>query len=169
MNKDLARIKKLAHTQSTRKITPAEKALCKYLKNNNIRFKFNKTIYPYFVDFLFPRKMLIVELDGGGHYKLNQATYDAKRDNLLMSLGFLVIRFSNQDVLNNFGVVLDLYNSRKSVRFNIAGEIIKTHNMLSTREDFSLITPQELNEMKKVWYKYLQNKKRELIAKMEEK
>jgi very-short-patch-repair endonuclease len=56
------------------------------------------------VDFCAPRKKLIIELDGSQH--LEQEEYDAERTAFLESKGFRVLRFWNQDVMNNMDRVL---------------------------------------------------------------
>jgi very-short-patch-repair endonuclease len=48
---------------------------------------------------------VIVELDGSQH--VAQSGYDTRRDAILRSNGFRVLRFWNGDVLTNLEVVLD--------------------------------------------------------------
>ena len=49
---------------------------------------------------------LVIEVDGGQHYTDNILEEDRKRDEVLRSLGFRVLRFTNTDVLKNIeGVV----------------------------------------------------------------
>lgn len=51
-----------------------------------------------------PRKKLVVELDGSQH--LEQQEYDAERTEFLKSKGYRVLRFWNNDVMNNLDKVL---------------------------------------------------------------
>ena len=58
----------------------------------------------YIVDFCAPRKKLIIELDGSQH--LEQEEYDQERTKDLESRGYRVLRFWNNDVMNNIDDVL---------------------------------------------------------------
>jgi very-short-patch-repair endonuclease len=60
----------------------------------------------YIVDFCAPRQKLIIELDGSQH--LDQHEYDTERDNFLQSKGYRVLRFWNNDVMNNVDSVLSV-------------------------------------------------------------
>jgi very-short-patch-repair endonuclease len=59
----------------------------------------------YIVDFVCLEPKLIIELDGGQHG--TQIEYDAKRSSYLNSLGFKVLRFWNNDVLQDIDAVLE--------------------------------------------------------------
>jgi len=54
----------------------------------------------YIADFLCFEKKIIVEIDGGIHNY--QKEYDLIREQDLKNMGFDVIRFTNEDVLNNW-------------------------------------------------------------------
>ena len=58
----------------------------------------------YVVDFLCFEKRLIIELDGGQH--AIEKEKDIERDNWLKKEGFNVLRFWNNDVLDNHDGVL---------------------------------------------------------------
>jgi very-short-patch-repair endonuclease len=68
-------------------------------------FKFRRqaTIGPFVVDFLCAEMRLVIELDGGQH----GAVSDAGRTALLEGCGYRVIRFWNNNVLENFEGVLE--------------------------------------------------------------
>ena len=51
-----------------------------------------------------PRKKLIIELDGRQH--LDQAEYDEERTKYLKAHGYRVLRFWNNDSMNNMEAVL---------------------------------------------------------------
>lgn len=63
-------------------------------------FKFRRqaTIGPFIVDFLCVERRLIVEIDGGQH----DAARDAPRTTYLEARGYRVMRFWNNDVVENF-------------------------------------------------------------------
>lgn len=61
-----------------------------------IQFDFQVRIGPYFADFVFPDRMLIIEVDGSNHRV--QKRYDAERDDFMRGLGFTVWRIQNKEV-----------------------------------------------------------------------
>lgn len=61
-----------------------------------IQFDFQVRIGPYFADFVFPSRMLVIEIDGTSHE--NQKDYDTERDNFMQGLGFTVWRIQNREV-----------------------------------------------------------------------
>jgi len=68
------------------------------------------------VDFCAPRRKLIIELDGSQH--LEQQEYDEERSVFLKSKGYRILRFWNNDVMNNTDSVLteiwDMLKARNS-------------------------------------------------------
>jgi very-short-patch-repair endonuclease len=58
------------------------------------------------VDFCAPRKKLVIELDGSQH--LDQVEYDVERTAYLESKGYKVLRFWNNEVMNNIDLVLNV-------------------------------------------------------------
>jgi len=79
----------------------------------NFRFRRQHPLHPYIADFACLKRKLIVELDGYSH-DFSQK-YDAFRDEHLRHLGYTVLRFSNDDVLNNLeGVVATILCQAKN-------------------------------------------------------
>jgi very-short-patch-repair endonuclease len=70
----------------------------------NVDFREQHPIGNYFPDFCALRKKLIIELDGSQH--LDQQEYDAERTAFLESRGYHVIRFWNNEVMNDIQGVL---------------------------------------------------------------
>ena len=70
------------------------------------KFKRQKPIGRYIVDFCCSSAKVIVELDGGVHDTPDAQAYDALRDAELRQLGYTVLRFRNADVFNNLNAVL---------------------------------------------------------------
>lgn len=80
--------------------TVAERRLWSVLRSrqhNGFRFRRQVEIDGYIVDFLCAAKRLIIEVDGGQH----TPERDARRTARLENQGFRVIRFWNDDVLEN--------------------------------------------------------------------
>jgi len=70
-----------------------------------LKFKRQAPIDRFVVDFLCIDAKLVVEIDGGQHAE--RADDDQERTNILESMGYLVLRFWNNDVLLNIDGVLD--------------------------------------------------------------
>ena len=99
-----ARARELRKTQ-----TPAEEALWVLLRNRNLlRLKFRRQvpIGRYIADFYCHRYKLVVELDGPVHTDRLQAAHDKNRDFYLRTLGLTILRFTNQQVFEEPGAVL---------------------------------------------------------------
>jgi len=80
--------------------TDAEKRLWSILRNrqlNGFKFRRQVEIEGYIADFFCAEKRLIIEVDGGQH----SPQRDARRTALLGSQGFRILRFWNNDVLQN--------------------------------------------------------------------
>lgn len=91
------------------KETDAEKELWKHLCNkkiNGLRFRRQHPILYFIADFFCPSAKLIVEVDGGVHNIPTQFEYDRNRDYELTAYGLKVLRFTNEEVLNNVDEVI---------------------------------------------------------------
>jgi very-short-patch-repair endonuclease len=71
----------------------------------NLKFRRQVPREPFVVDFLCDEAMLIVELDGSQHDE--QLSKEARRTAYLESLGCVVLRVRNYDLLQNADRVLD--------------------------------------------------------------
>ncbi|GAC1554101.1 MAG: hypothetical protein NVS3B13_12100 [Mucilaginibacter sp.] len=81
--------------------TEAESILWQFLRNNQTDFKIRRQhpIDQFIGDFVCLQKGLVIELDGH-HHKLNKEADDARTE-VLNYFGFEVIRFTNDEVLQN--------------------------------------------------------------------
>lgn len=89
--------------------TEAEAFLWFHLKSkglNNIKFRRQHIFGDYIVDFVDLKSHTIIEVDGGYHFVTEQKEYDNKRTGYLNGLGFSILRFKNEEVLNNISNVL---------------------------------------------------------------
>jgi very-short-patch-repair endonuclease len=88
-----------------RDATDVERKLWAVLRNRQIdgrKFRFQATVGPFVADFLCVEAMLIVELDGSQHSE----DADAERTRYLEERGYRVLRFWNNEVIENLdGVV----------------------------------------------------------------
>ena len=88
--------------------TDVERLLWKHLRNRqleNQKFRRQLPIEPYLVDFACIELKLIIELDGGQH--ADQIDYDEQRSLFLEQRGFKVLRFWNNEVIENLTGVLE--------------------------------------------------------------
>ena len=89
--------------------TLAETVLWKQIRDRAIGTKFFRQyiIADYIADFASLQHHLIIEVDGAYHSEAGQVEHDESRTQQLQHLGFKVIRFSNEDVLNNIEFVVE--------------------------------------------------------------
>ncbi len=88
----------------------AEKRLWSCLRNRQLLgFKFRRQhpVGRFIVDFYCHEARLAIEIDGGQHAEEHQSAYDARRTELLQTKGIRVIRFWNNEVLQNLEGVLE--------------------------------------------------------------
>ena len=92
--------------QLRRQMTESEIKLWRHLRArrlNGEKFRRQQPIGPYVVDFVNFDARLIVEADGGQH---NDSAHDTRRDEWLRGQGFTVMRFWNNEIMNNLDGVL---------------------------------------------------------------
>lgn len=89
--------------------TQAETLLWERLRAGRFGFKFRRQvdIGPFVVDFCCFSKKLIVELDGQVHKYAHRRKRDLDRTMYLEKLGYRVVRFWNDEVINETEVVLE--------------------------------------------------------------
>jgi|SRR5690606_4283333 len=88
--------------------TPAEDVLWQRLRNRqlkNAKFRRQRAIERFIVDFYCDAANLVIEVDGEIHQYT--AEEDRLRQDYLEALGLRVLRFSNDEVLNNLDAVLE--------------------------------------------------------------
>jgi very-short-patch-repair endonuclease len=91
--------------------TDAERLLWKHLRDRRLdgyKFRRQHPIGPYFSDFACDEAKLVVELDGGQHFELEDAQADAKRTAVLQANGWHVLRFDNRQMLQQTEAVLSV-------------------------------------------------------------
>lgn len=90
--------------------TPAEYRLWIHIKNrqlNGVKFKRQVPIGKYIADFVALQQKLIIELDGGHHNEDVYKKKDDERTKFLEMKGYTVLRFWNNDVMDNLEGVLE--------------------------------------------------------------
>ncbi len=81
--------------------TEAEAVLWNYLSDNKmgVHFRRQHPVYGYIPDFVCLSEKIIIEIDGGYHFEGEQLEKDAERTRQLNEEGFIVLRFTNEEVL----------------------------------------------------------------------
>ncbi|GIW25845.1 MAG: endonuclease [Meiothermus sp.] len=82
-------------------MTPAERKLWLVLRGFPVRFRRQRPVGPYIVDFYCAEAGLVIEVDGESHYNEEGRVRDAKRDAYLQGLGLRVLRFTNLELLSS--------------------------------------------------------------------
>jgi len=93
--------------------TPFERKLWRYLRSQQVaghRFRRQRPIGPFVVDFVCLERRLVVELDGQHHS--GPEGYDGRRDAWLKDRGYDVLRFSNRQLKEELEGVLLTIESR---------------------------------------------------------
>lgn len=88
--------------------TEAEQRLWYHLRAHRfmgLKFKRQKPMGRFIVDFVCLEQKLVVEVDGGQHAE--RVEYDARRDAWLRGQGFVVLRFWNHEVMQEMDGVLE--------------------------------------------------------------
>lgn len=109
LDKAYDRIPTLRSRELRNNATVAERKLWQYIRNRQLsgtRFNRQVPIGPFICDFVARTPKLIVELDGGPHSV--RTAEDKRRTQFLESRGYRVLRFWNNDVLENAQGVLQL-------------------------------------------------------------
>ena len=85
-----------------------EKKLWYHLRKKQLGVKFRRQhgIESYVVDFFCSERKLVIEIDGDSHFSIEAQQHDEIRNLFMESLGIRVVRFTNQDVLDNCDNVL---------------------------------------------------------------
>ena len=77
----------------------------------NVKFRRQYSIGNYIVDFYSPELKLVIEVDGNSHFTDDAINYDIQRTKFIESFGIKIVRYFNNDILNNLeGVYCDLEN-----------------------------------------------------------
>ena len=89
---------------------PAECKLWNRLKQKQLvgrKFRRQNSVGDYILNFYCPAEKLCIELDGAYHFTSTQRQLDELRTEYLNSLNITVLRFNNEEVLENIEAVLE--------------------------------------------------------------
>jgi very-short-patch-repair endonuclease len=123
--------------------TDTERKLWHHIRDKqieNFRFRRQRPIGKYIVDFICLEANLVIKLDGGQHAE--QLQYDAERTKYLTAQGLHVLRYWNNDVMQNIEGVLE--NIRTALMQQTPSKPLTNGNPCGTpREGKELIAPVE--------------------------
>ena len=91
-------------------MTDAERLLWSKIRGKQLKgyqFYRQKIIGNYIVDFYCPKAKLIIEIDGGHHYKDEGIKKDKIRDDYMRDHKLKVLRFSDREVFKNLNGVVE--------------------------------------------------------------
>ena len=89
------------------RMTDAERLLWRHLRNRELggwKFRRQYQVGPFIVDFICVEKNVVIEVDGGQHAE--NEVLDLQRSAYLNKMGYRVLRFWNNDVLQETEAVL---------------------------------------------------------------
>ena len=90
-------------------MTKAEACLWKYVlkagRLKNYQFRRQRPVLNYVADFMCMELMLIIEVDGITHHSEEAIKKDDHRQTNLEAAGFTVVRFTDEQVLNDINAV----------------------------------------------------------------
>jgi cyclase len=95
------------------KLTPSEQIFWLQLKGHFPGYKFRRQhpISIYIADFYCHRLKLVIEIDGSIHHLPDVQINDVQRQRDLEDLGLIVIRFTNEQIKNQIGEVINQISS----------------------------------------------------------
>jgi very-short-patch-repair endonuclease len=96
-------------------MTKAEACLWKYSLRagmmHGYTFKRQRPVLGYIADFMCHDLNLIIEIDGITHQDENVVKNDRNREQILREFGFEILRFTDEDVLNNIASVKEVISN----------------------------------------------------------
>ena len=106
---DIYALLKANARHNRREMTLAEAVMWDVLRDALPQFRFRRqhVIGDFIADFVCLAKHLVIEVDGEYHCTEEQQRQDELRTQILEKRGFRVLKFNNQEVLNNVQSVIE--------------------------------------------------------------
>ena len=124
--------------------TEAERILWEYLKGGFMgeHFRRQHVLLDYIPDFVCLSKKIIIEIDGGYHFEGEQPERDAEREEELAKQGFTILRFTNEEIINDIDKVLETISKTLE---NLSHNPIGNH--LSSLGDGAVVSGNHLSSL----------------------
>lgn len=110
--------------QLRRNLTGPERKLwsaLRLLRTEAFHFRRQAAFEQFVLDFVSHRERLVVEVDGSQHLEEKQRAHDEERTRFLESRGYIVVRYTNYEVLQNLDGVMGhlwrILNERAQEKF----------------------------------------------------
>lgn len=100
----------LAARENRKAMTTAEHRLWDAIRARKLvglKFRKQHPLDHYIIDFYCVEQMLAIEVDGGVHLFHEQQELDQERTRFLQTKGIRVLRFTNEEILNQLDCVLE--------------------------------------------------------------
>ena len=122
-------LKELAK-ENRKTMTAAESFLWGYIRNKKLGYRFRRQhpIDDFIVDFLYLPLKLVVEVDGGYHRTDYQTELDEQRSAFLIESGYHIIRFTNEEVLQDIASVISVIKEKMVEINKIVSKIDRLYN-----------------------------------------
>jgi very-short-patch-repair endonuclease len=104
-------------------------------------------VHPFFIDFAFVTKKVAVEIDGSQHLEEDRKERDKRKEELLISYGWKVLRFTENEVKKNIYNCLDIVENICEERENYQ-DITKV-GIFSSKESNFCICGKEITHVSK--------------------
>ena len=126
-NPDLYDLLRKYQLENRNKPTDAERIMWEIVRNNKlgIHFRRQHAIDDFIADFVCLSLSIIIEVDGSIHEKEENKIDDERRTRILNEKGFIVIRFTNEDIIYNTDAVINKIQDTIYKRINTATTEIK--------------------------------------------
>ena len=101
--------------------TEAEKLLWNRLNKNQmmgLQFRRQHPINRFIADFYCARIKLVIEVDGSIHELPENEAYDIGRSEILNDFGIIVIRFSNEQIIDDIESVMIIIENNVKIHLN---------------------------------------------------
>jgi acyl-coenzyme A synthetase/AMP-(fatty) acid ligase len=130
--------------------TAEENLLWQYLQKNKTGFHIRRQhiIDEYITDFVCLKKKLVIEVDGGYHDTPEQKAYDETRTKYLESDGYIVMRFTNKEVLKDAVAVAESIKQKLNSMPDAPKSVIKNESskVLPSGEDLGGATAMDAED-----------------------
>jgi very-short-patch-repair endonuclease len=123
--------------QNRQKQTQAEALLWRHLRNRQVigqKVRRQHPIGNFIADFYIHQFKLVIELDGDYHFRQDQREHDQGRSFELEELGIKILRFTNNEVIQDLNAVLETIKKHLTLNPSPQGEGLYSLNSLLLEE-----------------------------------
>lgn len=110
------------------------------------------SVFPYFIDFAFLNEKVAVEIDGSQHLLPERKLKDDKKDELLISNGWSVIRVSENKLKNDiddvFNVISQVLNKNIKPKKHKVGIVLHPKKYQKKKREKNGLTKEQVNSFK---------------------